>query len=164
MPVVIRPAVPADAAALADIYNQGIEDRVATFETTARTARDIDVWLSGPFPVIVAEVDGAVSAFARLLPYRDRQCYAAIREFSVYVARSARGNGLATGVMQRLIKHARAAHITKVIARIFIENTASLALCDKLGFRRVGVYERHGQLDGRWRDCAIVELLLNDDA
>ena len=162
MPTTIRHALRTDAQALAAIYSQGIEDRVATFETEPRSARDVLAWLDGPVPVIVAEVDGKVSAFARLSTYRDRACYASIREFSVYVARQARGHGLGLQVMQALVREARVHGVSKIIARIFVENTASLALCDKLGFRRVGVYEKHGQLDGEWRDCAIVELLLTD--
>ena len=66
--------------------------------------------------------------------------------------------------MQCLIIEARRAGITKIVSRIFVENTASLALCDRLGFRRIGIYEKHGKLDGRWRDCAIVELLLIEQA
>ena len=66
--------------------------------------------------------------------------------------------------MQLLIQQARDAGLNKLIARIFTENTQSLSLCDRLGFRRVGIYQRHGRLDGQRRDCVIVELLVMDAA
>ncbi len=160
MSVKTRAATVEDCARIAEIYNQGIEDRIATFETTLRTPADIETWFNEANPLIVAEHDGEVAAFARLSPYRDRPCYAGAREFSVYVARNARSLGLGENVLKALIAAGPAAGVHKIIARIFAENTASLALCDRLGFRRVGTYEKHAMLDGRWRDCVIVELCL----
>ncbi len=162
MAVVTRPARPADCPRIAEIYNQGIEDRIATFETEPRTATDIETWLAGIDPVWVAEIAGTTEAFARLSPYRSRACYAGIREFSVYVARDRRGAGLGEAVMHHVLEQAATAGVHKIIARIFKQNTASLALCDRLGFRRVGTYEKHGRLDGIWRDCVIVERLIGE--
>lgn len=159
-----RHASPADLPVLAAIYNEGIADRVATFETGPRTAEDISGWLAGPTPVVVVEQAGRIVAFARLSVYRERACYSGIREFSVYVARSARGKGYGHAVMHRLIEEARRCGVHKIVARIFSDNHASLALCRRLGFRVVGIYEKHGQLDGQWRDCVIVELLLSPPA
>ena len=159
-----RAATAADCARIAEIYNQGIEDRIATFETALRTTADIESWLDDTNPLLVCERDGEVAAFARLTSYRDRPCYAGVREFSVYVARDARGCNLGMTIMKALIDAAPGFGVHKLIARIFTGNAASLALCDRLGFRRVGVYHKHGQLDGRWRDCVIVELCLNAGA
>ncbi|MDQ3706549.1 MAG: arsinothricin resistance N-acetyltransferase ArsN1 [Chloroflexota bacterium] len=155
-----RPATPQDAAAIAHIYNQGLEDRVATFETRPRTREEIISWLDGVHPVVVVEDQGEVIAFASTSTYRPRDCYRGIAEFSVYVAREARGRGAGKLAMQALIRAAEEAGFWKLLSRIFVENTASRALVKAVGFREVGVYEKHAQLDGVWRDVVIVERLL----
>src|SRR5688500_16521277 len=99
----VRPATPADAAAIAAVDNQGIEDRVATFETRPRTAADIAVWFDGRHPVVVVEDAGRVVAFGATSPYRPRDCYAGVAEASVYVARGARGRGAGTLALEGLI-------------------------------------------------------------
>jgi len=155
-----RPATLADAAAIARIYNQGIEDRVATFETRLRTVADIEKWFDGRHPVVVVVDEAGVQAFAATSTYRPRECYGGIAEFSVYVAREARGHGAGRLAMQALLEAARQAGFWKVLSRIFPENTASRELCRSLGFREVGVYEKHAQLDGVWRDVVIIERLV----
>ncbi len=155
-----RAATPDDAAAIAYIYNQGIEDRVATFETRLRSADEIKAWFDGVHPIIVVEDEGQAIAFAATFTYRPRACYAGIAEFSVYVAREARGRGAGRLAMQALIAAAEAAGFWKLVSRVFVENLASRALLGSLGFREVGVYEKHGQLDGGWRDVVIVERLI----
>ena len=156
----IRPAVPADAADIARIFTQGIEDRTSTFETRPRIAEDILIWFDGQHPIQVAERDGQLIAFASTGSYRARECYAGIAEFSVYVERQARGTGAGRAVLLSLIGAARAAGYWKLLSRVFPENTASLKLLGGCGFREVGRYEKHGQLDGVWRDVMIVEHLL----
>ena len=156
-----RPALVSDAAAIADIYNQGIEDRVATFETEPRTAEQVARWFDGRRPIVVAtDAEGDVVAFASASAYRDRPCYAGIAEFSVYVRRDWRGRGAGQVALAALIEAASAAGLWKLVSRVFPENAASRALLRRMGFREVGVYQRHGQLDGIWRDCVIVERLL----
>jgi phosphinothricin acetyltransferase len=159
-----RPATAADAEAIARIYNEGIEDRVATFETRPRSAADVAAWLDGIHPVVVVEHGGDVVAFAATSNYRPRDCYAGIAEFSVYVARAARGRGVGRVVMEALIDAAEAAGFWKLVSRVIAENDASRALLRALGFREVGTYERHGKLDGEWRDTVIVEKLLGEAA
>lgn len=156
----VRPAVLDDAAAIAEIYNQGIEDRVGTFETRLRTAEDIQGWFDGAHPVVVAETDGQIVAWASTSVYRPRECYAGIAEFSVYVRREARGQGAGRVVLLALIEASGAAGFWKLVSRVFVENTASRALLRAAGFREVGTYEKHGKLDGVWRDVVIVERLI----
>ncbi|HEY7126279.1 MAG TPA: arsinothricin resistance N-acetyltransferase ArsN1 family A [Ktedonobacterales bacterium] len=156
----VRPAVPDDAAAIAEIYNEGIEDRVGTFETRLRTVEDIRGWFDGVHPVVVAEQDGQIVAWASTSVYRPRECYAGIAEFSVYVRREARGQGSGRVVLSTLIEAAGAAGFWKLVSRVFVENTASRALLRSAGFREVGIYEKHGKLDGAWRDVVIVERLI----
>ncbi|MBI1259671.1 MAG: GNAT family N-acetyltransferase [Chloroflexi bacterium] len=156
-----RLARPDDAPAIAVIYNQGIEDRVATFETRLRTEADIRAWFEDTAHPLVVVTDGdRVIAYATTSTYRPRECYAGIAEFGVYVARDARGRGAGKQAMLALIEAAQAAGFWKLISRIFVENSASRALMQSVGFREVGIYEKHAQLDGVWRDCVIVEKLL----
>lgn len=153
-----------DAPAIAEIYNQGIEDRVATFETELRPAKAVEELLarSGRYPAVVVEEGDSVLGFAWTSAYRPRSAYAGVAEFSVYVARRARGRGVGRLSMQALITEAERRGFTKLVSRIFPENVASRRLCGALGFREVGVYRRHGQLDGKWMDCVIVERLLGE--
>ena len=156
-----RDAAVADASAIARIYNEGIDDRVATFETRHRTADDVVQWLNGRHPVVVVEDDdGEVIAFAATSTYRPRDCYAGIAEFSVYAAREARGRGAGRAAMEALFVAARAAGFWKLVSRVFVENAANRSLLRSVGFREVGVYEKHARLDGVWRDVVIVEKLL----
>ena len=155
-----RQATPGDAPAIARIYNQGLEDRIATFETRPRTPEEVFSWLDGTHPVVIVEDQSEVIAFAATSTYRPRDCYSGIAEFSVYVAREARGRGAGRLAMQALIRASEEAGFWKLLSRIFVENTASRALVKSVGFREVGVYEKHAQLDGVWRDVVIVELLI----
>ena len=119
--LIIRPAVLADAADLARIYTQGIEDRTSTFETRPRTARDILTWFDGQHPIQVAAWDGQLIAFATTGSYRARECYAGIAEFSVYVERQARRTGAGRTVLLSLIDVTRAAGYWKLLSRVFLE-------------------------------------------
>ena len=90
--------------------------------------------------------------------------YAGVADFSVYAARSARGRGAGRVAMEALLDAAEAAGFWKLLSRVIVENHASRALLRALGFREVGVYERHAKLDGAWRDTVIVEKLLGEAA
>jgi L-amino acid N-acyltransferase YncA len=153
----VRPAVLSDAAAIARIYNQGIEDRMATFETRSRSAADIRSWFGATHPIIVVEAENELAAFASTSTYRNRACYAGIAEVSLYVAREFRGRGVGRLAMQAIIQAAEKAGLWKLVSRVFVENQASRRLIASAGFREVGVYEKHAKLDGVWRDVVIVE-------
>jgi L-amino acid N-acyltransferase YncA len=162
----LRLASAHDAAQVALIYNQGIEERNATFETAPRTAEDLARRIAEDprrHPVIVIEDGGTVLGWASIGPYRPRDCYAGIGEFSVYVHRSHRGRGLGRQLVEQLIREAAVRGYWKLLSRVFPFNTGSLALCRALRFREVGVYEKHGLLDGRWQDVVIVERLIPEN-
>jgi phosphinothricin acetyltransferase len=158
-----RPAELRDARAVAEIYNQGIDDRIATFETEHRTTASVEELLAaraGRYPAVVVEDEHDVLGFAWSSEYRPRDAYAGVAEFSIYVAREARGGGVGRLSLEALIREAERLGFWKLVSRIFPENVASRRLCAALGFREVGVYRRHAKLDGTWRDCVIVERLL----
>lgn len=162
-----RAATRDDAAAIARIYNQGIQDRIATFETEPRSTADIEQLIeqrAGKYPFIVVERDGDIVAWASAGLYRARACYDPIAEHSVYVRRECRGTGAGRVALEALCAESERMGILKLVSRIFPENVASLALHRKVGFREVGTYVRHGKLDGEWRDTVIVEKLLGEAA
>jgi phosphinothricin acetyltransferase len=159
-----RAASPTDADAIAAIYNEGIADRIGTFETEPRSREQITAWFDNRHPIVVVEEAAEVVAFASTSSYRARPCYDGIAEFSVYVARKRRGSGAGRAAMEALLEAATAAGFWKLLSRIFPENTASRTLMAKMGFREVGIYARHGKLDGAWRDCVIVERMLGEAA
>jgi L-amino acid N-acyltransferase YncA len=161
--LVVRLATLEDAPTIARIHNEGIADRIATFETEPRTAAQVAAAVAekgGRFPTVVVERAGEVVAWAGAGPYRNRPAYEGVAEHSVYVARAARGRGAGRAALEELCRAYAERGFWKLVSRIFPENTASLALHERCGFRVVGVYRRHGRLGDQWRDCVIVERLL----
>jgi phosphinothricin acetyltransferase len=156
----IRAAAPADAPAIARIYNEGIADRIATFETRLRTPGDIESRIAAGENLFVAERSGAVVGFAGWAPYSEREAYAGVGNYTVYVARGARGGRIGSALMREVVAEAEAAGLWKLLSIILTTNEASIALAHRQGFRDVGVHRRHGRLDGQWRDALLVERLI----
>jgi phosphinothricin acetyltransferase len=160
---VIRPARASDAAAIAAIYNQGIEDRIATLETELRTPEERRQWMAarGPrHPVVVAEIGGVVAGWGSLNPYSPRAAYQHVADFSVYVERGWRGKGLGRRLLDRLIEIAREIGYHKMMLSAFPFNTSGVALYERMGFRTIGICREMGLLDGRWVDTILMEKLL----
>jgi L-amino acid N-acyltransferase YncA len=164
MSVSIRPARVSDAVAIAAIYNEGIEDREATFETEPRTEADLVDALADPVapPFLVAETGAGVVGWARLSQYSPRPCYAGVGEASIYIERGSRNRGLGQRLFEALAEVAERRGYWKITGLLFPTNRASVALCRASGCREVGVFRRHGRLDGRWRDVLQVERLLGE--
>ena len=161
----IRPATESDAEAIAAIYNEGIADRVATFETRPREPGEVAAWLSEPLPLLVATGDdGAVLGFARVSTYSDRCVYSGVGEHGVYVARAARGQQVGRHLLDALVTASEQAGLYKLTSRLFTDNAASRAAHLAAGFEEVGIQRRHGRLDGEWKDCVLVERLLGEAA
>jgi phosphinothricin acetyltransferase len=164
MQLTARPARREDAGAITEIYNQGIEDRIATFETRPREVSDIVPWFERAYAFVsVTDETGQVVGYAVAHPYADTPWYRGIGAFSVYVRRSHRGRGVGQVAMAALIDAARADGLWKLYSRVFPENRASLALMARMGFKEIGVHEKHGRLDGVWKDCVNVELLIPEN-
>jgi L-amino acid N-acyltransferase YncA len=162
----IRRARLTDAKDIALIYNQGIAERIATFETEPRNEEERKKWLEGhgeKYPVLVAEIGDNVAAWAGVSSYRERACYSGIGEFSIYVSKDFRGRGIGKILLNSLIQEASRLGYWKLLSRIFVSNDASRRLCKSCGFREVGIYEKHGKLDGKWIDTVIVERLIPEN-
>ena len=158
-----RPATPDDAAAICTIYNQGIEDRIATLETEPRTPEERRQWMgarAARHPVVVAVTGGQVVGWGSLNAFNPRPAYDNVVDLSVYVERGWRGRGVGRALLQHLLPLARTLGYHKVVLATFPYNEAGVALYQKMGFRPVGVYHEQGRLDGRWVDVLIMEHLL----
>ena len=160
----IRPARQADAEAVARIYNHGIKERQATFETRPRRPHEIEAWLDEGRPFLVATEDEQIVGFARVSAYSTRKAYAGVGEHGVYVSADARRKGVGLKLMKALADAAEQAGYHKLTSRVFTTNQASLNLHRAAGFTEVGIQRRHGRLEGEWKDTMLVERLLGDAA
>lgn len=162
----IRDAAPDDSDPIVAIYNQGIADRVATFETRLRTREEIREQianLADGLAMLVAVEGGRIVGWAGFGEYRPRECYRGVGDYSVYVDRTARGRGVGRALMEALVAAARVRGCWKLVGRIFTTNQPSLRLAERAGFRQVGTYQRHARLDGRWLDVTVVEHLIPEN-
>lgn len=146
-----------DWPAVAAVYEAGIATGHATFETSVPPWED---WDAGHLPdhrLVARAADGAVAGWAAVAPVSDRCAYAGVVEDSVYVDPRWRGCGAGRLLLGALVASTDAAGIWTVQAGMFPENAASVAVHHACGFRTVGVRERLGRLDGRWRDVLLLE-------
>ncbi len=160
----IRDATREDAAAIAHIYNQGIEDRAATLETQLRTADERAEWLAarGPrHPVLVAvDGSGTVVGWSSLNSFNPRAVYDHVADISVYVAREQRGRGIGDALMSALEQRARELGYHKMVLAAFPTNAPGMRLYERHEFQAVGVYHEQGLLDGQWVDVIVMEKIL----
>ncbi len=147
---------PADWPAVREVYREGIASGNATFETAAPEWERWDASHRPDCRLVACDVSGTIG-FAALSPVSARAVYAGVAEVSVYVAERSRGRGTGRALLAELIRQSEAAGLWTLQAGIFPENTASLALHERCGFRVVGRRERIGRLGGRWRDVMLLE-------
>jgi len=154
--IVISPMQAGDWSAVRAIYLEGVATHNATFE---QSAPDWESWDRGHLRVcrLVARLGSEVLGWTALNPVSTRSVYAGVAEFSIYVAERARGRGIGAALMKALVEASEQEGIWTLQSGIFPENTASLGLCLRFGFRVVGTRERIGCMNGRWRDVVLME-------
>jgi L-amino acid N-acyltransferase YncA len=145
------------SAAVLRIYQAGIEEGQATFETCAPEWQEFDAKHLSEHRFVAADRSGTVLGWAAVAPVSQRRVYAGVVEHSVYVARSARQQGIGRALLDALVTSTEAAGIWTIQAGIFPENIASIALHRSVGFREVGRRERIGKRNGLWRDVMLIE-------
>ena len=162
----LRPASHADAAAIAAIYNEGIEDREATFETRPRTPDEVvRAGSRSPARSSSPRTARTLLGFARVSAYSDRCVYAGVGEHGVYVARAARGRGAGRALLDAAVRRGGGRTASTSSPRGSSPRTRRAApSIARAGFDEVGIQRRHGRLDGEWRDCVLVERLLGEAA
>jgi len=152
----IEPMTEAHAPAVLAIYQAGIDEGDATFETRAP---DWPEFTAARLPDhrYVARNGADVLGWVAVSPVSGRCVYAGVVEHSVYVHPAARGQGVGRQLLDTVITSTEAAGIWTIQSGVFPENTASVALHHAVGFRDVGIRERIGQHHGRWRDVLLLE-------
>ncbi|MBN2247284.1 MAG: N-acetyltransferase [Coriobacteriia bacterium] len=160
----IRDATAADAAGIAEIYNDAVLTTTASFDIEPKSPEDRMKWLlarSPAHPVLIAEIDGAIAGWGALSPYSERPAYAATAELSVYVAAPHRSQGVGRALTCALVERGRRAALHVLLARICTENEASIAMVRSLGFTDAGTMHQVGWKFERWLDVATWEYDLD---
>jgi L-amino acid N-acyltransferase YncA len=163
-PLKIHIAGPDDAAFIGRIYDEGIADGNATFATGPHTAAERRDWLAARpenAPVFCADRDGRRVGWSALAPFSHRPWYAGVAEYTVYVARDARGLGVGSHLLDHLLSTASEYGYWKLVGMILADNPAGLRLAHSHGFRTVGTHQSHATLGGHWRDVTLVERHLD---
>ena len=156
----IVPATVADWPEIREIYREGILTNLATFNSVDDIPETGETWFAGKLDGFVLKAvakDGTMLGWGCLSPTSKRRVYRGVVEDSVYVAASASGQGIATALLDKLIKLSEANGIWTITASIFPENAASIHIHKKAGFRILGVREKIAQLNGEWRDVVWLE-------
>lgn len=139
------------------IYQAGIDEGDATFETAAPTWQAFDAAKLAEHRFVAVDERGVVFGWVAATKVSDRCAYAGVIEHSVYVDPGARGRGVASALLKALIDSTEAAGIWTIQSGVFPENAASIALHQRAGFRIIGIRERIGRHHGRWRDVVLIE-------
>lgn len=160
-----RPAEMKDLPAITMIYNQGIEDRTATLETTLKTGEEMKTWFLArdqKHKVLIIE-DGKEDVFgwASLNVFNSSCAYNGVSDISIYIRRDMRGKGTGKILLADLINTAKEQGFSKLVLSMSGINLIAKGLYQSLGFREVGVYKNHGILDGKWMDVVIMEKILS---
>lgn len=160
----VRQATVRDAQAVLEIYNHQVLNTAATFDLVPRTLAEQEAYIlerTGGLRMLVAEADdGRIAGFAGLSFYRDRPGYRTTVENSIYIDADHQRQGVGDLLMQELVQEARLSGFHTIVARIADAQAPSTALHEKHGFELVGIERQVGRKLGRWRDVAIMQLLL----
>jgi L-amino acid N-acyltransferase YncA len=156
MDFTIEAMTPADWSGVREIYAAGIATGNATFEVTVPEWEAWDA-VHRPDCRLVARRGSEILGWTALSPISKRAVYAGVAEESIYIAESARGQGIGKVLLTAVIQASEQAGIWTLQTGIFPENVASIALHKVCGFRQVGIRERIGQRDGIWRDVVFME-------
>ena len=163
--MIVREASRDDLPAIRAIYNQGIEDRVATLDEELKSGEDIATWFDAHderYVVLVAQTDASIAGWASLNRYSHRCAYDGVADLSIYVERAWRGRGVGTVLLAALETAAARRAFHKIVLFTFAFNELGRGLYRKCGFREVGIFREQGKLDGRYVDVLAMEKLLAD--
>jgi L-amino acid N-acyltransferase YncA len=161
--LLIREARETDLAAILLVYNQGIEDRIATLETDTKSEAYMKEWLDlhqGRFAVLVAEDDGTVIGWASINRYSHRCAYDGVGDVSIYIRRDYRGKGIGSRLLRELERVGREHKFYKFVLFTFPFNALGQGLYRKAGYREVGIFQNQGVLDGKFVDVMAMEKQL----
>jgi len=158
----VRKATPDDLGQITEIYNNAIEKTTATFDTEPKTKEEQEKWFAehdSGHPVLIAEQDGLIVAWASLSQWSDRCAYCDTAEISVYVREEYRGKGIGKQLMTAIIQEGKTAGLHTIIARIAGSNKISADLCKSFGFQYIGTMREVGKKFGNLLDVHLMQLI-----
>lgn len=161
--VKIRLATINDIKDVLSIYNEGIEDRIATLETETKDLNYMIDWFNkhlDRYKTIVAELYGEIIGWASLNQYNSRKAYDGVADLSVYIKKAYRGKGIGGKLLSAIEIHASENGFHKIVLSTFPFNELGQGLYKKKGYREVGVFKNQGKLDGEFVDVMVMEKLL----
>lgn len=154
-----------DIPHITKIYNEGIEDRIATLEADSKTEKDMETWLTNRSEkhkvIVITDQRAKIYGWASLNTFNSRCCYSGVADFSIYIKRNMRGKGLGKFLLIALERAAKEEGFHKLVLSTFNSNEAGKKLYKSRNFREVGTYIKQGLLDGKWVDITIMEKLLD---
>ncbi|MCL6604472.1 MAG: arsinothricin resistance N-acetyltransferase ArsN1 [Paenibacillus sp.] len=159
----VRLATSGDIEAILQIYNQGIEDRIATLETEVKDLAYMEKWFQEHhtrYAVLAAVLNAEVVGWASLNPYSHRCAYSGVADLSVYIDRKSRGQGIGTSLLLALDSTAKKNRFHKIVLYTFPFNQNGQGLYRKMGYREVGVLEKQGVMDNKYIDVMVMEKML----
>lgn len=161
--MIVRTAKETDLLPILNIYNEGIEDRIATLEEDIKDFVYIKEWFFNRdkrYEIIVAEIENEIVGWASLNPYSHRCAYAGVADISVYIQRENRGKGIGKSLLKELEDRARQVNFHKLVLFTFPFNKAGQGLYNSVGFREVGIFYEQGKLDNKYVDVMAMEKTL----
>ncbi|MBE7681228.1 MULTISPECIES: arsinothricin resistance N-acetyltransferase ArsN1 family A [Paenibacillus] len=161
--VILRQAIESDLRSILTIYNQGIEDRIATLETELKDESYMYEWFKkhqGRYTVLVAEANKVVIGWASINAYNPRSAYDGVGDLSIYIHRDHRGKGIGQQLLQKLEDIGKQNNFYKFVLFTFPFNTLGQSLYHRAGYREVGVFQNQGLLEGNFVDVMAMEKLL----
>ncbi len=159
----IRRASIEDLEAIRLIYNEGVEDRIATLDVEPKSPAEIATWWSDHdqrHAILAATASGKLIGWASLNIFSQRCAHSAIADLSVYVAREHRGKGVGYRLLRELAGEAAKGGFRKIVLHALDANEPGKRLYYKAGFVKVGVFRQHGLIDGDYVDVVAMERLL----
>lgn len=152
-----------DLPQVLEIYNQGIEDRIATLETELKTLSYMESWFHNReerFPIVVIEDHEEIIGWGAINPYNTRCAYFGVGELSVYISRAHRGKGIGQKIIKVLERLGKEHSFHKFVLFTFPFNKLGQGLYHKMGYREVGLFKKQGMLDGKFVDVMAMEKIL----
>ncbi|WP_078427067.1 arsinothricin resistance N-acetyltransferase ArsN1 family A [Alkalihalobacterium alkalinitrilicum] len=158
--ITTRAALEKDLESIRTIYNQGIEDRIATLETDVKDIIYMKNWFDehqGRYIIIVAEMEGNIVGWASLNQYSKRTAYNGVADLSIYIQRDYRGKGVGSQLLASIEQMAIANQFYKIVLFTFPHNRMAQTLYRKNGYHEVGIFKNQGKLDGKFIDIMAME-------
>lgn len=160
----VRKAEEKDVPFITEIFNQGIEDGVATLETRTQRVEDIHNWLLSRDPryvvIVLINDKDEICGYASLNKFNFKSAYTGVADLSIYIKRSFRGQGVGKILLEGLFVAAQKESFYKLVLNVISKNKAAIKFYEKMGFAYVGVYKNQGMIHGEWVDMMIMEKFL----